>query len=800
MAVGRIGEYRLGTNASWDEYVERLEMFCEANQITKEEQKRAVLLSSCGEEVYGLIVTLVKPERPTAATYEEIKTAVRKHLHPKPSELYARFLFYRRNQAAEESVADYVTALRKLAEDCGFGSAQLPLDVMMRDRFVCGLRNEGVQQRLLAEHSLTFKFAYDLATTAEATAKQQRDIRKHGRYEDGLPGNGTSNPCEARHPSGGVQLLPVQRVGHIAKACRSKDDSRTARKTAYEQKKKGDKSKGVYEMSALFSLGEVNEQEQKFMVQVTIEGQEVPMEVDSGASCSIVLACGYTASKRGGRAFAISRGVSQRPSCFNGPPVHIELKDDAQPVFLKSRPVPLALKDDVANEVDRLVQQGVWEPVSYSNWATPLVVVRKKDGTLRLCGDYRSTVNNAIKSSGYPLPTTAEMLTALSSSKFFTKLDLAQAYQQLTLDDETAEVLTVNTIKGLYKVKRLPFGISVAPWVFQRVIDTLLAGVPGVKAYLDDILISGCNAEEHAERLETVLSRLQKAQLRVNKDKCEFNQTSIEFLGHRIDDSGVHPSRSKTDAIQQAPAPASKKELQAFLGLLNFYSSFLKGRTEAAEPLYRLLDRDHEWKWTGGLNPVDPETDGAFQELYTDYFLANLILNTRLTGMRIDISKGFRSLPLWRGEFEAVHVRPDFLYPLAPEPSVNYGTMGVLAAGKMFDSALQNSSSDDHHEGEVEEKLGECIVSYAKKTLKLELKPEDWKTNIKARWAMETALLATRRSPNFMKRPVFDRFLLVRFGRTYCGEKFRSPLEFATRSSPLFVDAFACHRHPAPDC
>ncbi|XP_077519911.1 uncharacterized protein LOC144129685 [Amblyomma americanum] len=183
MAVGRIGEYRLGTNASWDEYVERLEMFCEANQITKEEQKRAVLLSSCGEEVYGLIVTLVKPERPTAATYEEIKTAVRKHLHPKPSELYARFLFYRRNQAAEESVADYVTALRKLAEDCGFGSAQLPLDVMMRDRFVCGLRNEGVQQRLLAEHSLTFKVAYDLATTAEATAKQQRDIRKHGRYE-----------------------------------------------------------------------------------------------------------------------------------------------------------------------------------------------------------------------------------------------------------------------------------------------------------------------------------------------------------------------------------------------------------------------------------------------------------------------------------------------------------------------------------------------------------------------------------------------------------------------------------------
>ncbi|XP_070389416.1 uncharacterized protein [Dermacentor albipictus] len=183
MAVGRIGEHRLGPNASWDEYVERLEMFCEANKIAKEEQKRAVLLSFCGEEAYGLIVTRVKPARPTAATYEEIKTVVRKHLHPRPSELYARFLFYKRNQAAEESVADYVTALRKLAEDCGFGDEQLPLDIMMRDHFVCGLQNEAVKQRLLAEHDLAFNVAYNMAATAVATAKQQRDIRMQGRDE-----------------------------------------------------------------------------------------------------------------------------------------------------------------------------------------------------------------------------------------------------------------------------------------------------------------------------------------------------------------------------------------------------------------------------------------------------------------------------------------------------------------------------------------------------------------------------------------------------------------------------------------
>ncbi|KAH6930643.1 hypothetical protein HPB50_015940 [Hyalomma asiaticum] len=141
MSVIGIGEYPLGTSASWDEYVERLEMYCEANKLSKDEQKRAVLLSSCGEETYSLIVTLVKPDRPTAAAYEQIKKAVREHVHPKPSVLYGRFSFYKRNQAQGESVADCVTALRKLAENCGFGDNTLRMDEMMRDRFVFGISN-----------------------------------------------------------------------------------------------------------------------------------------------------------------------------------------------------------------------------------------------------------------------------------------------------------------------------------------------------------------------------------------------------------------------------------------------------------------------------------------------------------------------------------------------------------------------------------------------------------------------------------------------------------------------------------
>ncbi|CAN7978868.1 unnamed protein product [Ixodes persulcatus] len=213
MAVGGINEYRLSTNASWDEYVERLEMYCVANSLTTPEQKRAVLLSCCGEETYSLIVTLVKPTRPTAADYTTIVTAVKAHLHPRPSELYARFLFYKRDQHAGETVAEYVTALRKLAEDCGFGDRQLPLEIMMRDRFVCGIAPERVQQRLLAERNLTFDVAYDLAVTAETTSQQQRDIRKQRQQSGKVDSDGeiqaTTMKPQRQADSGNATVAPV---------------------------------------------------------------------------------------------------------------------------------------------------------------------------------------------------------------------------------------------------------------------------------------------------------------------------------------------------------------------------------------------------------------------------------------------------------------------------------------------------------------------------------------------------------------------------------------------------------------
>lgn len=283
---------------------------------------------------------------------------------------------------------------------------------------------------------------------------------------------------------------------------------------------------------------------------------------------------------------------------YNGNPVTIHVKSGANPRFLKARPVPYALRERVENEIDRLEQEGVLCPVSFSEWATPVVPIVKKSGEIRLCGDYRSTVNEATESDTYPMPTANEVFATVAGGKIFTTLDLDRAYTQVVVDDNTSKLLTLNTCKGLYTVHRLAFGVKACPGIFQRLMTSLLAGIPGVAVLIDDIIISGRSMLEMLERLDMVLGKIEKAGLRLNKMKCKFAQEKVEFLGFVIDAEGIHPAPSKVDSIVKTPAPKNKKELQAFLGLYNFYERFVPHKATILEPLHRLLDAKNIWKWS----------------------------------------------------------------------------------------------------------------------------------------------------------------------------------------------------------
>lgn len=213
------------------------------------------------------------------------------------------------------------------------------------------------------------------------------------------------------------------------------------------------------------------------------------------------------------------------------------------------------------------------------------MAVPKKNGQVRLCGDYKVTLNPKIDVDQYPLPRSEDMFATLAGGQRFTVLDLTDAYQQLPLDESSKPFVTINTHRGLYRYNRLPFGVASAPAVFQKTMDTILQGIEGVVCYIDDILITGKTPEEHLRHLEAVLERLKQAGVHVRRAKCSFLKQSVDFLGYRIDAEGRHPLPDKLKAITQAPAPKNVTELRSFLGLLNYYGCFISNLSSLLHPL-----------------------------------------------------------------------------------------------------------------------------------------------------------------------------------------------------------------------
>ncbi|KRZ81251.1 Uncharacterized protein T08_3732 [Trichinella sp. T8] len=225
---------------------------------------------------------------------------------------------------------------------------------------------------------------------------------------------------------------------------------------------------------------------------------------------------------------------------------------------MNARRVPFALKDRISEELDRLVEQGILEPVQHTTWTTPIVPVIKNDGSIRICGDYKCTVNIALRKDLYQIPAVNDILATLKKGRIFAKLDLAQAYQQLEVDEASAELQTIITHKGAFKAKRLQFGIASAPGIFQCFMDSLLSNLEGVVPYFDDVLIVAESQHELLEVLRRVFDRLRDAGIRLNREKCVFVSNSVEFLGYRIDAEGIHPSEKKVEAIHKAPRPRDK--------------------------------------------------------------------------------------------------------------------------------------------------------------------------------------------------------------------------------------------------
>ncbi|XP_045449691.1 uncharacterized protein K02A2.6-like [Melitaea cinxia] len=282
---------------------------------------------------------------------------------------------------------------------------------------------------------------------------------------------------------------------------------------------------------------------------------------------------------------------------FTGGQVSIRVREGARPVFMRARPLAYALREPVERALEQLVRDDILTPVDHSDWATPIVPVVKKDGTIRICADFKLTLNKVLEVDRYPLPKVEDLLARLHGGERFSKIDLSQAYAQLELD-HTRKYAVINTHKGLFMYKRLVYGLSSSPGIFQRCLEQLFADMPHVGVFLDDIIITGRDTSQHLDNLHKVFERLKSSGLKVKKEKCSFFVESLDYLGHVISKEGVHTSKDKVEAIVRTPIPRNVSELRAFIGMVMYYGKFIKNVSSILTPLYNLLRVGARYDWS----------------------------------------------------------------------------------------------------------------------------------------------------------------------------------------------------------
>lgn len=282
--------------------------------------------------------------------------------------------------------------------------------------------------------------------------------------------------------------------------------------------------------------------------------------------------------------------------CYTKSTSSVTLNQGAQPVYRKARPVPHSALPDVTAELERLQHLGIITPTTYSEWAAPIVVIKKKTGKLRICGDYSTGLNDAIESHHHPIPTTDQIFSNLAGCTKFSKIDLTDAFWQIPVDADAQKILTINTHMGLYNVNRLQQGVKTAPGIFQQIVDTMCSGINAFP-FIDDIIIGGTD-ETHDSQLFKLLSRIGEFGFKIRPEKCEFGVKQVEFCGHIISDKEIKPSPDKLVKTKDLPPPADIHQLRSFLGAVNYYGKFIHELKTLRAPLDKLLEKDVAFEWT----------------------------------------------------------------------------------------------------------------------------------------------------------------------------------------------------------
>jgi O-acetyl-ADP-ribose deacetylase (regulator of RNase III) len=290
-------------------------------------------------------------------------------------------------------------------------------------------------------------------------------------------------------------------------------------------------------------------------------------------------------------------------SCTDAIQHEIKTPGVSQPIHQRPYRLPYSQQAEIDKQVNELLEDGVIA-ASDSPWNAPLLIVPKKvDATgeqrYRVVVDYRK-LNSITVGDAFPMPNINEILDQLGRAKYFSCLDMASGYHQVPLCPKDQEKTAFSTNQGHFEFKRMSFGLKGAPSTFQRLVNRVLMGINGFRAfvYLDDIIIIATSVQEHEERLREVFDRLRQYNLKLQPAKCEFMRREVNYLGHIISEDGIRPDPKKTACLTNFPVPRNPKEVKSFLGLAGYYRKFVKDFSQISKPLTSLLKKEARFEWS----------------------------------------------------------------------------------------------------------------------------------------------------------------------------------------------------------